>query len=115
MYYLHVHIETDHVKLNKPRQHWTNIRGFAPNLNIGDPDGRFAGEGLVDADDFDVEDDGGDGDDADPKVGDKEPSSVLPRYLLVFKGRDLSTASMAARSPIKADLLVCQNSLAADE
>ena len=115
MYYLHVHIETDHVKLNKPRQHWTNIRGFAPNLNIGDPDGRFAGEGLVDADDFDVEDDGGNDDDADPRVGDKESSSVLPRYLPVFKGRDLSTASMAACSPIKADLLVCQNSLAADE
>ena len=70
--------------MNKPLQHWTNIRGFSPDLNIGDPDGSFAGEGLVDTDEVDVKDDsdgaddGADGDDADPRVGDEVPSSMLP-------------------------------------
>ena len=76
-----MHLKTGHVNLNKPLQHWTNIRGFAPDLNIGDPDGIFAAEDLDDTDEVDVEDDSddaGDGDDADPRVGDEVPSSVLP-------------------------------------
>ena len=68
--------------MNKPLQHWTNILGFAPDLNIGDPDGSFAGDGLVD-DEVDVEVDGDDGDNADPRRSKEEP-----RYLLTFKGRE---------------------------
>ena len=107
MYFLHVHLKTDHVKLSKPLQHWTNIWGFAPDLNIGDPDGIFAAESLDDTDEVDVEDDSddaGDGDDADPRVGDEVRSSVLPWYLPVFKGSDLSTDAIAASWAIKTDL-----------
>ena len=110
MYFLHVHLKTNHVKLNKPLQHLTNILGFSPDLNIGDPDGSFAGEGLIDTDEVDVEDDsdgaddGADGDDADPRVGDEVPSSLLPRYLPEFKGKDSSTNTIAE---IKTDLFVC--------
>ena len=70
--------------MNKPLQHWTNIRGFSPDLKIGDPGGNFAAEGLDDTDELDVEDDSddagdeaGDGDDADPRVEDEEPSSLF--------------------------------------
>ena len=109
MYFLHVHLKTDHVKLNKPLQHWTNILGFSPDLNIGDPDVSFAGDGLDDTDEVDVEDDSDgadDGDDAGPRVGDEVPSSLFPRYMPEFKG-DLSTDTIADSSVIKTDLFVC--------
>ena len=59
-----------------------NICDFPPDLNIGDPDGSFAGDGLFD-DEVDVKVDGDDGDDADPRRSKEEP-----RYLLTFKGRE---------------------------
>ena len=73
-----MYLKTGHDNLNKPLQHWRNIRGFAPDLNIGDPDG----ESLVDTDEDDVEVDVEDGDgfakdEADRMVGDKVPSSLL--------------------------------------
>ena len=46
-YFFPSNINVGHVKLSKPLQHWTNIRGLEPDLNIGDPEGSFAGEDLV--------------------------------------------------------------------
>ena len=74
--------------MNKPLQHWTNIRGFAPDLNIGDPESGFAAESPVDTEEDDVEDvvedDGKDGgeenveDESNPKGIDEESSCMLP-------------------------------------
>ena len=63
-YFFPSNVNVGHVKLNKPLQHWTNIRGLEPDLNIGDPEGIFAGEDLVGADEHDVEG-GGNGDDVE--------------------------------------------------
>ena len=56
-YFFPSNVNVGHVKLNKPLQHWTNIRGLEPDLNIGDPEGSFAGEDLVGTDEHDVEGD----------------------------------------------------------
>ena len=74
--------------MNKPLQHWTNIRGFAPDLNIGDPESGFAAETPVDTEEDNVEDDVEDDDEdggednveeeSNPKGIDKESSSMLP-------------------------------------
>ena len=56
-YFFPSNVNVGHVKLNKPLQHWTNIRGLEPDLNIGDPEGSLAGEDLVGTDEHDVEGD----------------------------------------------------------
>ena len=87
MYSNDMYLKTDHVQFNKPLQHCRNICDFPPDLNIGDPDGSFAGDGLVDdevdveVDDDDVGADGADGVDADPRRSE-------PQYWLTFKGRE---------------------------
>ena len=53
-YFFPSNINVGHVKLSKPLQHWTNIRGLEPDLNIGDPEGS---DDLVGADEHDVEGD----------------------------------------------------------
>ena len=57
-YFFPSNINVGHVKLNKPLQHWTNIRGLEPDLNIGDPEGSLAGGDLVGTDEHDVEGEG---------------------------------------------------------
>ena len=67
-YFFPSNVNVGHVKLNKPLQHWTNIRGLEPDLNIGDPEGSLAGENLVGADEHDVE---GEGNGDDLEDGDR--------------------------------------------